>query len=268
MKTEFSQASADRVPIGALGLDTVSFAEAVGWVLRYIEEHRGGPPARICNPNAAIVAMADADEAFARIVRSSNLVVADGLPLLWAARLLHQPLGGQVRGVDLMEAICAAGAPSGLGVYILGGLPDAAEMTAKRLLSHNPGLRILGTECPPFDFETDPERNRQVRERIAAAAPDFLIVALGSPKQEQWIFENCLNLPVGAIQGVGAAVDTVAGIRKRPPLWMRRVGLEWFGRLLNEPSRLWRRYIFGNTRFVVIVLRQLLGMQRQHQTQL
>lgn len=252
------QASEKRVLLGSLGFDTVTFDEAVAWTLNYIANRGDGPPARISCPNAAIVALADADQSFAEIVRTSNLVVADGLPLVWAASLLGAPLGGQIRGVDLMEAICAAGAHNGLSVYILGGLPGAAELAAQNLKVRNPGLRLAGTDCPPIGFEHDARISRQVRERIVAAAPDFLIVALGSPKQERWIYENYRDLPVGAIQGVGAAIDTVAGLRKRPPAWMRNIGLEWFGRLLTEPGRLWSRYLFGNIRFLWIVTRQWL----------
>jgi len=254
--------SRKRVSLGSLELDAVSFDEAVAWTLDYIAKHNEGPPARICSPNAAIVALADEDAAFAEIVRANNLVVADGLPLVWAASLLGTPLYGQIRGVDLMAAICTAAAPLGLRMYILGGLPGAAEIMAERLLSHNPGLRIVGIDCPPIGFEDVPEVNRQVRERIAAAAPEFLIVALGSPKQERWISANHHDLPVRVIQGVGAAVDTFAGLRRRPPAWMRNVGLEWFGRLLNEPGRLWKRYLIGNARFVWIVFRQWLRFNR------
>jgi N-acetylglucosaminyldiphosphoundecaprenol N-acetyl-beta-D-mannosaminyltransferase len=248
--------SAKRVVIGNLNLDKATFDEAVAWTLNYIENHRGGPPARICCPNASLVVLAEADEAFAEIVRTSDLVVADGRPLLWAAALVGESLGDQIRGVELMEAICAAGASGGLNIYILGGLPGAAELAGQRLLARNPGLRLAGTHTPPIGFENHPAVNRQIKERIIAAAPDFLIVALGSPKQERWIFDNYRDLPVGAIQGVGAAVDTVAGLRKRPPAGMRNLGLEWLGRLLHEPRRLWRRYIFGNARFVYIVYRQ------------
>ncbi len=258
LSTDASRPSRKRVSLGPVGLDAISFDEAVAWTLDYIGCHKQGPPASICSPNAAIIAHADQDTAFAEIIRNTNLVVADGLPLVWAASLLGTPLRGQIRGVDLMEAICAKGASAGLSIYILGGLPGAAEMAAERLSSRNPGLRIAGVDCPPIGFEIDVELSRQVRKRIAVAAPELLIVALGSPKQERWIFDNCRDLPVGVIQGVGAAIDTVAGLRKRPPAWMRNTGLEWFGRLLNEPGRLWRRYLVGNTRFVWIIFRQRL----------
>ncbi len=248
-----------RVLVGPLPLDPVGFDEAVAWTIEYIRHRGQRPPARIACPNAAIVSLADADPGFARIVAQSNLVVADGLPLLWAARLLGKPLPAQIRGVDLMERLCAAAAANPMSFYILGGLPGAAEIAARRLVNRYPGLQFAGSDCPPLGFESDPQLNRQVRDRIAAVAPDLLIVALGSPKQEWWISRNCRDLPIGAIQGVGAAIDTYAGLRERPPEWMRNLGLEWFGRLLAEPRRLWRRYIFGNTRFLWIVFRQWLA---------
>jgi N-acetylglucosaminyldiphosphoundecaprenol N-acetyl-beta-D-mannosaminyltransferase len=251
-----------RVMVGALPLDAVGFDEAVAWTIAYIRHRGQRPPARIACPNASLVSLADADPGFAKIIAHSNLVVADGLPLLWAARLLGTPLPAQIRGVDLMERLCAAGAAHGMSLYILGGLPDAAEIAARRLVNRYPGLRFAGSQCPPLGFESDSSVNLQVRETIAAAAPDLLIVALGSPKQEWWISRNCLDLPIGAIQGVGAAIDTYAGLRERPPEWMRNLGLEWFGRLLAEPRRLWRRYVFGNTRFLWVVFRQWLKARR------
>lgn len=248
-----------RVFIGSVPMDTVNFDEAVAWALNYIENRGDRQPARISCPNAQLITLADSDERFAHMVRSSDLVVADGLPLVWASVLLGTPLGGQIRGVDLMERVCAAGAHKGLRFYILGGVPGAAELAATKLLHRYPGLQLAGTDCPPFGFESNPEQNQAVRDKIALAAPDFLIVALGSPKQERWIYDNYRELPVGVIHGVGAAVDTLAGLRKRPPLWMQNIGLEWLGRLLSEPRRLWRRYLFGNSHFMFLIFRQWWG---------
>ena len=249
-------ASKRRVLVGRLPLDAVTCEEAVAWAVGYVRNKGDQTPARISCPNASLVALADQDESFAHIIGTSNLVVADGRPLVWVASLLGTPLPGQIRGVDLMERICAAGAARGMSFYILGGVSGAAEIAACRLVERCPGLRLAGLDCPPLGFENHPEMNRLVREKIIAAKPDFLIVALGSPKQEYWINQNYPDLPVGLIQGVGAAVDTLAGLRKRPPLWMRKIGLEWLGRLLTEPRRLWRRYLFGNSRFLYVVFRQ------------
>jgi N-acetylglucosaminyldiphosphoundecaprenol N-acetyl-beta-D-mannosaminyltransferase len=248
-----------RVTIGNLPLDPVTFEEAVGWTIDYIQNRGSRPPARISCPNASLIALAAEDPAFGYVVATSNLVVADGLPLLWAAAMLGSPLPEQIRGVDLLERICQAAASQGLSFYILGGLPQAADISAQQLLRQHPGLRLAGTDCPVAGFEEDRALNQAVRARIAAINPDLLIVALGSPKQEWWIYDNCRDLPVGAILGVGGAIDTIAGLRPRPPVWMRNVGLEWLGRLLAEPGRLWRRYIFGNSRFVWVVLKQWLA---------
>jgi N-acetylglucosaminyldiphosphoundecaprenol N-acetyl-beta-D-mannosaminyltransferase len=261
-KDRAQPASLKRVRIGPLLLDPLSLHESVAWVLDQIETRRGGTPARICSPNAAIIAEADKDPQFAESVRSFELVVADGLPLVWTANLLGTPLGGQVRGVDLMQAVCGA-APAGTRVYILGGLPEAAQLAAARLEIECPGLRVVGVDCPPVGFEYIDALNSGVKQRIIAAAPHLLIVALGSPKQEWWIFKHGSELPVTVIQGVGAAIDTIAGIRERPPAWMQRLGLEWLGRLWNEPRRLWRRYLFGNARFLGVIFRQWLGSSRR-----
>ncbi|AXC11848.1 N-acetylmannosaminyltransferase [Acidisarcina polymorpha] len=252
----------ERVIIGAVALDAIDFEGAVTWALDSMKTRAEHPPRRIVSPNAWLVALADADPGFASLLRSFNLVVADGLPLVWAASLLGTPLRGQIRGVDLMENICEAAAAHRMSFYVLGGLSGAAEIAARRLTLSYPGLRLAGIDSPPLGFEADDLLKQQVRDKIAAAAPDFLIVALGSPKQEWWIHENCRDLPVGVIQGVGAAIDTYAGLRKRPPRWMRVIGLEWFGRLLAEPKRLWRRYLLGNPRFLWIIFRQWFRARR------
>jgi N-acetylglucosaminyldiphosphoundecaprenol N-acetyl-beta-D-mannosaminyltransferase len=254
--TDGSRPAKERVPIGNLPLDTVTFDEAVAWTVDYIANRGNRAPARISCPNASLIALADEDPAFAHIIATSNLVVADGLPLLWAAAMLGSPLPEQIRGVDLLEGICSAVSSCDMSLYILGGLPSAAAIVGEKLLDRYAGLKIVGTDCPPVGFEDDSILNRQVRGRIETVAPDVLIVALGSPKQEWWIYNNCRDLPIGAIHGVGAAIDTLAGLRPRPPVWMRRLGLEWLGRLIAEPQRLWRRYIFGNSRFLRVVFRQ------------
>ncbi len=252
-----SQASSKRVSIGTLPLDPVTLSQAVLWILGYLRSADSRLPARISCPNASLIVLAEADPGFAKTVSTANVVVADGKPLLWAAFLLGTPLPGQVRGVELMEQICAGGAAIQMSIYIVGGLPGAAEKSANLLVTRYPGLRLAGTDCPVLHFEQNAAFNEQVLKKITAAAPDFLIVALGSPKQEWWIDRYFRDLPVGAIIGVGAAVDTYAGLRRRPPAWMQKVGLEWLGRLLREPGRLWRRYLFGNGRFLYIVVRQL-----------
>lgn len=246
-----------RIPVGPVMLDTVTYEEAVNWAVACITaKTEVGMPARIVTINAQLVHLAHQSERFARIISGSDLVVADGLPLVWAARFLGRAVGGQIRGVDLMESICSSGGPVGLTVYILGGLPRAAGIAGERLAARYKGLRIVGTDCPPVGFESDPALNEAVVQRIISARPDLLVVALGAPKEEHWTEDNYRRLPARVIIPVGAAVDTIAGLRSRPPVWMRKIGLEWFGRLLLEPRRLWRRYLIGNSIFIYLVFRQ------------
>jgi N-acetylglucosaminyldiphosphoundecaprenol N-acetyl-beta-D-mannosaminyltransferase len=140
-------------------------------------------------------------------------------------------------------------------VFLLGGLPGAAVMAAHNLRKRYPGLEICGMCCPPRGFEKDEAELARILKTIADAAPDLLFVAFGAPKQEVWMQENRSQLKVGAILAVGAALDTQAGLRRRAPEWMQEIALEWFFRLLMEPRRLWRRYLIGNTRFVLLVMR-------------
>jgi N-acetylglucosaminyldiphosphoundecaprenol N-acetyl-beta-D-mannosaminyltransferase len=249
-----------RVNIAGILMDTHNEEEAVQWAISKLTSKESGCAARIVCPNAQLVYLSHSRKKFAQILQASDLVVADGLWVVWASYILGTPLGDQIRGVELMERICAEGASLGIRIYILGGLPGAAARAAERLEAMSPGLRIAGTDCPAMGFESDPVLNENTLQKIIETAPDFLIVALGSPKQEYWIEDNYHSIPARVIIGVGAAVDTFAGLRSRPPLWMQDIGLEWFGRLLLEPQRLWKRYLISNFVFIYLVLKQrLLG---------
>lgn len=155
-----------------------------------------------------------------------------------------------------MEILCRDSARYGLRVFFLGGLPEAAALASRQLQRRYPALSIAGTYCPPLGFERDSMECAHIRQLITEAAPDLLFVALGAPKQEIWMHENCSTLPIGAAMSVGAAFDTQCGLRRRAPRWTHRLGLEWLYRLIHEPRRLWRRYLIGNPHFVYLVMRQ------------
>jgi N-acetylglucosaminyldiphosphoundecaprenol N-acetyl-beta-D-mannosaminyltransferase len=207
-------------------------------------------------PNAQLVTLAARDRRFAEALRAADLSVPDGISVVLAARLLGRPIPERVAGGDLMERLCAEAARHGFSVFFLGGLPEAAAMAAAKFRRRYPALRIAGTYCPPRGFERDSMESAHIRRLIKDAAPDLLCVAFGAPKQEIWMHENCSSLPISAAIAVGAALDTQAGLRKRAPRWTQGIGMEWLYRLIREPKRLWRRYLFGNTQFVLLVLRQ------------
>lgn len=219
--------------------------------------HRGQlPPLTVVGPNAWLVTLAQRNGRFAESIRAADLAVPDGMSVVLACRLLGFPLPERVTGGDLMERMCAEAAHYGFRVFLLGGPHGVAIMAAYNLKQRYPGLDICGTYCPPFGFEKDPGELTRIRDAILAASPDLLCVGLGSPRQEIWIEENRFQLHVGAILPVGAAFERQAGLRRRAPQWVQRMALEWLFRLMLEPRRLWRRYLFGNTEFIVLVLRQ------------
>jgi N-acetylglucosaminyldiphosphoundecaprenol N-acetyl-beta-D-mannosaminyltransferase len=253
--------------VGKLPISRVRMPEAVDAVIRHVrqvkEERSIGRTIHLFGVNAQVAVLAREDERFAQAMLSSHLLYPDGISIVMASRFLGRPLIERIPGSELMELLCYEGAKEGLSAYFLGGLPLAAEKTALTLKERYPGLVIAGHCCPRLGFETDREESAQLLKTIQDAAPDMLFVGLGAPKQEHWIFNNSAVLPLGVAVPVGAALDTISGYRKRAPVWARRAGLEWFYRLVREPRRLWRRYLIGNTRFVLMVFTQWMQERKQ-----
>jgi N-acetylglucosaminyldiphosphoundecaprenol N-acetyl-beta-D-mannosaminyltransferase len=245
-----------RFELGKTPIDRISMDYAAVLMVEAML-HRGElPPLTVVGPNAHLVTMAERNTRFAEAMQDADLVVPDGISVVFASRLLGFPIPERVTGGDLMERMCAEAARHGFRVFFLGGLPGAAAMAAHNLRNRYPGLEICGTYYPPPGFENDAEEMARMQSAIAEASPDLLCVAFGAPKQEIWMQENRGRLNVGAIMAVGAALDTQAGLRRRAPQWIQAVALEWLFRLVMEPRRLWRRYLIGNTRFILLVLRQ------------
>jgi N-acetylglucosaminyldiphosphoundecaprenol N-acetyl-beta-D-mannosaminyltransferase len=245
-----------RFVLGCVPVDRISMEYAAVLVTEALL-HRGElPPLTVVGPNAHLVTLAERDARFAAAMQGADLSVPDGVSVVMASRILGQPIPERVTGGDLMERMCAEAAHYGFRVFFLGGLPGAAQMAAFNLRLHYPGLNICGTFCPPRGFENDPAERERIFEAIEQSSPDLLCVAFGAPKQEIWMQENRGRLRVGAILPVGAAFDTQAGLRRRAPLWVQHMALEWLFRLMMEPRRLGRRYLVGNTRFILLVLRQ------------
>lgn len=249
-----------RIHLCGTAVDGVTLEQAVERIVRHARAR--GAPANVVTPNAQHLCLVKDDARFAEAYRGAWLSVADGVPLVWAARLLGTPLPGRVNGTDLFERVSAAAAGEGLGVFLLGGRPGAAAEAARVLQARHPGLRIAGTSCPPMGFERDPAALAKVEEEIRAAAPDLLFVGLGAPKQEVWMHEYRARLGVPVTVGIGGSFEMVSGRVPRAPRWMQRAGLEWLFRLGREPRRLVVRYATTNPRFVWMVLRQWMGSRR------
>lgn len=212
--------------------------------------------------NAAKVVLARSDERLAEILRGADLVNADGQSIVWASRLLGDPLPERVAGIDLMLRLLEVAEADGLGVFILGGRPDVLATAVENLRARYPQLRIVGHQHGFFDDADSP----QVCAAVNRARPSILFVAISSPRKEHWVHEHRDVLAVPLVMGVGGAVDIIAGSVARAPTWMQRAGLEWAFRLLQEPRRLLRRYLVTNARFIALVIaalaRRAMGRNR------
>ncbi len=196
------------------------------------------------------------DEELRAACRESDLIVPDGMPLVWASQLLGTPLAYRVTGLDLMVALCARAAQTERSVFLLGAAPGVAQRAAAALLTLYPRLRIAGTCAPPMGFERSPIENARVLEAASMHSPDLLFVAFGVPKQEKWIRRWRTELSAGAILSVGGSFDMLAGDRRRAPLWMQNHGFEWLWRMALEPARLWRRYLVDDVAFARYLWRE------------
>jgi N-acetylglucosaminyldiphosphoundecaprenol N-acetyl-beta-D-mannosaminyltransferase len=172
--------------------------------------------------------------------------VADGQPLVWASRFTRQPLPERVTGIDLIDQLCAHAARENIGVYFLGASDRIVRATADLLRTRHPGLDVRGCADGYFDSDEAPARARAV----AASGAGLLFVAMGVPRQEQFIEEQWEHLGARVVIGVGGSFDVTAGLRKRAPIFIQRAGLEWAYRVAQEPRRLFKRYLFTNSQFI------------------
>ena len=194
-------------------------------------------------------------EAAAReLIDEADLVLADGAPLIWASRLAGAPLPERVAGSNVIWSLSEAARSRAASIFLLGGDPGVAEHAARVLRTRYPGLRVVGTLCPPLGFETDQLELDRIERAVAVAAPQIVFVGLGFPKQDLLIRRLRSALPAAAFIGGGISLSFVAGEVSRAPAWTHRVGLEWLYRLLQEPRRLVRRYVIDGIPFALKLL--------------
>jgi N-acetylglucosaminyldiphosphoundecaprenol N-acetyl-beta-D-mannosaminyltransferase len=210
---------------------------------------------RHADVNAAKVVAMEHDAEMRESIEQAELVVADGQSVVWAARLLGQPLPGRVAGIDLMHATIELAERQGYSIYILGARQEVVERAVEVLGQRHPRLRIAGYRNGYFPESED----GAVAEAIRRSGADILFVAISSPRKEYFMGRYGRGLGVPYVMGVGGSIDVVAGVTKRAPVWMQRAGLEWVFRLVQEPRRLFKRYLVTNARFIALVARRAVG---------
>jgi len=200
------------------------------------------------------------DPEFKRILNSADMVVPDGMPLVWLARLHGHDLKRRVYGPELMLTFFEATAGKGYRHFFYGGDPGIPERLAETLQQQFPGTIVAGAYSPPFR-PLAPEEDAGIVQRINEARPDVVWVSLSEIKQDRWMHEHRANLTAPVLVGVGAAFDFISGSKRQAPEWMRENGFEWLFRLWQEPRRLWRRYLIYGSKFLFWVLLEEIGLR-------
>lgn len=228
-------------PIAVLGLPLDSFT--VSGAIEAIEGLiHSGASHQVATANLDFWLNSLSDLHLHRILAGCSLVFPDGMPLVWASRLLGCPLAERVTGVDLVPRLAELSARKGYRIFLLGGKGDVAQRAAKLLEQRYPGVQIVGTIAPTQEEMAHADHTELIGI-IRRAKPDILLVALGNPKQEKWIWLHRKRLGVPVTMGVGGSFEMLVGDMKRAPRWIQACGLEWAMRLIQEPSRLGPRYL-------------------------
>jgi N-acetylglucosaminyldiphosphoundecaprenol N-acetyl-beta-D-mannosaminyltransferase len=239
----------------------LTLAQTVEAVEALIER---GEPSYFITANLHYVMLTHRNADLAAINRGAAFILADGAPIVKAARGLPTPLPERVAGSDLIFVLCERAAREGRRIFLLGAPPGVAEEAAAALTARYPGLTIAGVACPPFRKLSDREHEALLAE-IRAAKPDVLFVAFGQPKGERWIAENVARIGVPVAVQVGASLEFAAGRFARAPRWMQRSGVEWVFRMLQEPRRLVSRYAANAAFLGRLKLRRLVrGLDAAH----
>ncbi len=226
-------------------IDDISFEEALDRIIIMAkgegrEDYKDSK--YVVTPNSDHVIKMEKDEMFRKILEDADLILTDGTPLMWIADSIGYPIREKIPGADMFPRVCERAAKEGVTVFLFGAAEGIADIAAKNLTERYPGLKIVGTYSPSYGFEKKPEEVDKAIEAVNAVKPDILVVGLGAPKQEKFIYKYKDRMLFHIALPFGAAIDFEAGNVPRAPRWMREMGLEWFFRFLQEPGRMFKRY--------------------------
>lgn len=238
----------NRVELLDIPVDRVEIDAIDNWIVDMIDS---GEPHQVVTANLDFIAIARRRSSFAEVIKNADLVLCDGKPLQWAAKLQGSPIPSRVTGMDLILHTAKLSAEGrGYRIFLLGAAQGIAEQAKARLEEFFPGVQVVGCYTPPHR-EFTAEDNAEMIAKIHEAKSDALFVALGAPRQDEWIYAHIEELGVPLCAGIGGVFNFLAGTIKRAPDWMQRFGLEWAYRLLQEPQRLWKRYIIDDMPIVL-----------------
>lgn len=244
----------DKISIGNVPFTIFSFNDAIAAISSQILT--GKHCIQVVVANVYSVVLANKDKEFCKICKSAEFVLPDGLPIVIFSRLLGKSLPHRIAGPDFMWNFSKECVKRGFKVYLLGSEEPYLSILKNNMERQFPGIEIVGTYSPPFGSWTDQETKKMIND-INKSKADILWLGVSTPKQDKWIYSVKDKLHTKVAVAVGAAFDFHSGRVKRAPLWVQMIGFEWFHRFLQDPKRLWKRYLIGNVHFLWIMLGQI-----------
>ncbi len=249
------------ISLFGMRIHAIDMATAVDTVLGWCQAMGNTPCRYVVTPNVDHTVMFQTRDDLRKAYANAALVLADGAPVVWASWLLRRALPERVAGSDLVPALFEQSERTGepLRVFLLGAAPGVGQRAAASIHQRWVNVEVVGVYSPPLGFESDTAENTRILEMIARSGSQLVLIGLGAPKQELWVEQHVDQLHARVALCVGATIDFLAGEKARSPLWMRRLGLEWFHRLATEPSRLAKRYLRDAWIFPQLVWREWRG---------
>lgn len=238
-----------RIKFLNIEIDNLSMEESVEHIDKLIQRKKNS---YVVTPNVDHIVKLENDTKFSEVYSNADLILADGMPLIWISKLLKTPIKEKVSGSDLFPKVCELACKKDYSVFLLGAAEGVALKAAENLKNKYKNLEVVGTISPSYGFEKNKDEIEKIIKAVNKAKPDILAVGLGAPKQEKFIYKykDKLNVPVSL--AIGASIDFEAGNIKRAPLWMQKCGLEWFYRFIKEPKRMFRRYFIDDLKILKI----------------
>lgn len=232
-----------RIKFLNIEVDNLTMSEAIEAVDKIIKNRKAS---YVVTPNVDHIVKLEQDKEFQEVYENADLILTDGMPLIWISKLKGNPIKEKVSGSDFFPKVCELARDKGYSVFLLGAAEGVADKAAENLKEKYNGLNIVGTYSPSYGFEKKGDEIKKIINIINEVKPDILAVGLGAPKQEKFLYKykDKLNVPISL--AIGASIDFEAGNINRAPRWMQNCGLEWFYRLCKEPKRMFKRYIIDD----------------------
>lgn len=230
-------------------IDNLTMSETLNEIDKLIQKKNCS---YVVTPNVDHIVRLEKDEELQKVYKNASLSLTDGKPLIWISKWYKTPIKEKISGSDLFPRVCQLAANKNYTMYLLGAAEGVADTAARNLMKKYPGLNVVGTYSPPFGFEKNEQEMNKIKTQIQEVHPDILIVGLGCPKQEKFMYYHCKELGVPISFGLGASIDFEAGNIKRAPKWMSNHGLEWLYRFSKEPKRLFKRYFVDDLKIIQV----------------